>query len=132
MNIAPLADHQGKVTGAINCFYDVTERKNFERERETLLANERASRMEAEEVNRSKDIFLATLSHEVRTPLNAMLGWATILRKKQCTEQEVREGAEVIERNCRAQSGSCWKCALAWTGPRTTSGRSARPVGAWG
>src|ERR1700691_5596992 len=104
VNIAPLTDDQGKVTGAINCFYDVTERRNFERERETLLANERASRMEAEEANRSKDIFLATLSHEVRTPLNAMLGWATILRKKQCTEQEVREGAEVIARNCRAQA----------------------------
>src|SRR3981189_1801124 len=104
VNIAPLTDGQGKVTGAINCFYDVTERKNFERERETLLTNERASRREAEEANRSKDIFLATLSHEVRTPLTAMLGWATILQKKQCTEQEVREGAEVIARNCRAQA----------------------------
>jgi PAS domain S-box-containing protein len=104
VNIAPLTDEQGKVTGAINCFYDVTDRKNFERERETLLANERASRLEAEEANRSKDIFLATLSHEVRTPLHAMLGWATILQKKQCTEQEVRDGAEVIARNCRAQA----------------------------
>ncbi|MGB6604738.1 MAG: ATP-binding protein [Steroidobacteraceae bacterium] len=104
VNIAPLADDQGKVTGAINCFYDVTERKSFERERETLLANERASRMEAEEANRSKDVFLATLSHEVRTPLHAMLGWATILKKKQCTEREVHEAAEVIERNCRAQA----------------------------
>jgi PAS domain S-box-containing protein len=104
VNIAPLTDDRGEVTGAINCFYDVTERKNFERERETLLASERASRMEAEEANRSKDIFLATLSHEVRTPLNVMLGWATILRNKQCTAQEVREGAEVIERNCRAQA----------------------------
>lgn len=104
VNIAPLTDDQGQVTGAINCFYDVTERKNLELERERLLANERAARMEAEEANRSKDIFLATLSHEVRTPLNAMLGWATILRRKRCTEQEVREAAEVIERNCRAQA----------------------------
>lgn len=104
VNIAPLTDDQGRITGAINCFYDVTERKNFEREREMLLANERAARIEAEEASRTKDLFLATLSHEVRTPLNAMLGWATILRKKRCTEQEVREGAEVIERNCRAQA----------------------------
>jgi signal transduction histidine kinase/ActR/RegA family two-component response regulator len=104
VNIASLTDDRGEITGAINCFYDITERKNLERERETLLANEQASRMEAEEANRSKDVFLATLSHEVRTPLNAMLGWATILRNKRCTEQEVREGAEVIERNCRAQS----------------------------
>jgi signal transduction histidine kinase len=60
--------------------------------------------MEAEAANRSKDVFLATFSHEVRTPLNAMLGWATILRKKQCTQAEVQEGIEVIERNCRAQA----------------------------
>jgi signal transduction histidine kinase len=44
------------------------------RSRKTLLASERASRMAAEEANRSKAVFLATLSHEVRTPLNAMLG----------------------------------------------------------
>ena len=36
--------------------------------------------------------------------MNATLGWATILRKKQCTQAEVREGIEVIERNCRAQA----------------------------
>ena len=104
MNIAPLTDERGEIIGAINCFYDITERRTFERERDTLWAKESASRMEAEAANRSKDLFLATLSHEVRTPLNAMLGWATILRKKQCTQAEVREGIEVIERNCRAQA----------------------------
>jgi signal transduction histidine kinase/ActR/RegA family two-component response regulator len=103
VNIAPVTDDRGEIIGAINCFYDVTQRKNFEHERETMLANEQASRMEAEAANRSKDDFLATLSHEVRTPLNAMLGWATILRKKDCTQEEVGEGLEVIERNCRAQ-----------------------------
>lgn len=104
VNIASLTDERGEITGAINCFYDVTEQRAFERERETLLAKESASRMAAEAANRSKDVFLATLSHEVRTPLSAMLGWATILRKKQCTQEEVREGIEVIERNCKAQA----------------------------
>ena len=104
VNIAPLTGARGEITGAINCFYDVTERKRLEREHETLLAKESASRVAAEAANRSKDIFLATLSHEVRTPLNAMLGWATILRKRPCTEAEIREGIEVIERNCRAQA----------------------------
>jgi signal transduction histidine kinase/ActR/RegA family two-component response regulator len=103
VNIAPLTDDRGEIIGAINCFYDVTERKNFEQERERLLAKEQASRREAEMANRSKDVFLATLSHEVRTPLSAVMGWATILRKKQCTQEEIREGMEVIERNCKAQ-----------------------------
>ena len=104
VNIAPLQDELGRPVGAINCFYDVTERKAFEAERELLLAKERASRLEAEGANRSKDVFLAMFSHEARTPLSAMLGWATILRKKQCTPEEMQQGIEIIERNCRAQA----------------------------
>src|ERR1700722_19719987 len=81
---------------------DISDRVRFEREREALLVNEQAWRMEAEAANRSKDLFLATLSHEVRTPLNAILGWATILRGK-CSEAELKEGMEVIEGNCKAK-----------------------------
>jgi PAS domain S-box-containing protein len=83
---------------------DIADRVLFEREREALLANEQASRLEAEAANRSKDLFLATLSHEVRTPLNAILGWASILRSGDCSVADVQEGMEVIERNCRAQA----------------------------
>jgi PAS domain S-box-containing protein len=83
---------------------DISARKRFEREREALLANEQAARMEAESANRSKDLFLATLSHEVRTPLNAIMGWATILRDKTTTDADLHEGMEVIERNCRMQA----------------------------
>jgi PAS domain S-box-containing protein len=83
---------------------DIGERVQFERERDALLVNEQASRMEAEAANRSKDLFLATLSHEVRTPLNAILGWATILRGEKPTEADLTEGMEVIERNCKVQA----------------------------
>jgi signal transduction histidine kinase/CheY-like chemotaxis protein len=83
---------------------DIGDRVRFEREREALLVNEQASRMEAEAANRSKDLFLATLSHEVRTPLNAILGWATILRTGKCDAADMKEGMEVIERNCKAQA----------------------------
>ena len=74
-------DHESVIQCNIR---DIGERVRFEREREALLVNEQASRMEAEAANRSKDLFLATLSHEVRTPLNAILGWATILRGGNC------------------------------------------------
>jgi PAS domain S-box-containing protein len=83
---------------------DIGERVQFEREREALLASEQASRMEAEAANRSKDLFLATLSHEVRTPLNAIMGWASILRGGNCTAADIKEGMEVIERNCQSQA----------------------------
>jgi hypothetical protein len=73
------------------------------RDREALLANEQAARREAEGANRAKDIFLATLSHEMRTPLNAVVGWLSIMRLRGCGEAEFAEGLDVIERNTQAQ-----------------------------
>ena len=73
-------------------------------EREKLLASERAARTEAERSNQLKDEFLATLSHELRNPLNAMLGWASVLKRKGVTPAMLSQGIEAIERNSRIQS----------------------------
>lgn len=73
-------------------------------ERERLLSSERAARTEAERSNRLKDEFLATLSHELRNPLNAMLGWASVLKRKNVTPAMLEQGLDAIERNSRVQS----------------------------
>jgi PAS domain S-box-containing protein len=83
---------------------DVTERRRAETERDNLLAGERAARGEAERLNRMKDEFLATLSHELRNPLNAIVGWVHVLQRTAGVIPEVKRGLEVIERNSRLQS----------------------------
>lgn len=73
------------------------------RVRQAAIEREQAARAEAEQANRAKDEFLGTLSHELRSPLNAILGWAVLLRQ-QARDPSLDRGLDVIERNARAQS----------------------------
>jgi signal transduction histidine kinase/CheY-like chemotaxis protein len=61
-------------------------------------------RANAEDANRAKDAFLATVTHELRSPLNAMLGWAHFLLTKPVDEPTRRHALEVIEQSARTQS----------------------------
>jgi PAS domain S-box-containing protein len=99
---APIKDAKGRILGVVLVFRDVSERKGFEREQERLAEGERMARIQAEEANRSKDEFLATVSHELRNPLNAIAGWTVILRSGPADAQACQHAAEVIARNARA------------------------------
>jgi two-component system CheB/CheR fusion protein len=77
--------------------------QQVERDRALALASDQASRNEAEAANRANDMFLTMLSHEMRTPLNAIGLWLSILRQENVEEKYRQEGLDVIERNTRAQ-----------------------------
>jgi PAS domain S-box-containing protein len=61
-------------------------------------------REKAEEANRLKDEFLATISHELRSPLNAILGWTRMLNDKWLDEEKSARALEAIYRSARAQN----------------------------
>jgi signal transduction histidine kinase/FixJ family two-component response regulator len=81
---------------------DITELKLAEAEREQL-AREQVARASAEVANRSKDEFLAMVSHELRSPLNAILGYSRMLRSGPVDRDAISKVTAVIERNAKAQ-----------------------------
>jgi CheY-like chemotaxis protein len=60
--------------------------------------------LQAEALSRIKDEFVATVSHELRNPLNAIFGWVRLLQTGQIDEGSREHALQVIERNTRAQA----------------------------
>ena len=73
-------------------------------ERETLLNNEKSARQEAEIANRLRDEFMATVSHELKTPLNSILGWARMLRGGNLDDDQVKRALGTIIKNSETQN----------------------------
>ncbi|WP_414623976.1 PAS domain S-box protein [Calothrix sp. CCY 0018] len=87
----------------VSFILDITKRKRIEKERAQLLISEREAREEAEAANQAKDDFVAMVSHDLRSPLNAILGWSQILHKNADNEVTRNRAIEIIERNAKTQ-----------------------------
>jgi PAS domain S-box-containing protein len=99
-----IRNEAGQPVRMVGCTTDISDRKHLEQERELLLARTQAAREDAEQANRAKDEFLAIVSHELRSPLNAILGWAGLLRNRQLSPEQVEQALATIERNARSQN----------------------------
>ena len=74
------------------------------RSKEQEARREHAAREAAESENRTKDEFLAILSHELRSPLNAILGWASLLKDEAGLSARAGKCVDAIVRSARAQA----------------------------
>jgi signal transduction histidine kinase len=72
--------------------------------RREAVAREREARAQAEAASQAKDDFLATLSHELRSPLNAIVGWSQVLRARKGDPEMMERALQTIERNARHQA----------------------------
>jgi PAS domain S-box-containing protein len=103
VTLSPIRSAAGDIIGVSKIARDITDRKRLEEARTELLRREQAARRAADEASRMKDEFLATLSHELRTPVNAILGWARLIAADPANAAFVQRGLESIERNARLQ-----------------------------
>lgn len=94
LTLSPLT--RGDAGTCCGVVFDLREREQVEH------AN--AAREAAEQANLAKDRFLAVLSHELRSPLNSILGWAQILGLRTDLPEAGRRAVQTIERNARAQA----------------------------
>ena len=90
-NIVPLFNDRGDITGAMNCFYDITERSRLEQK-----TQEQAAALI--DLDRRKDEFLAMLSHELRNPLAPISNAVHILRLSKNEDPVQQQARGIIER----------------------------------
>jgi PAS domain S-box-containing protein len=100
----PIKDEQGHIVKWFGTSTDIDDRKQLEAERDKLLQLEQTARAVAETANNTKDEFVAIVSHDLRSPLNAIMGWAKLLRTRQMDTASMNNALETIERNAKSQA----------------------------
>jgi PAS domain S-box-containing protein len=99
-----IRDEDGTVIGTIATLRDISGRRLVEAARENAFRREQEARVAADRANRAKDEFLATLSHELRTPAAAIDGWIQLLGSGRLDSSQTAEALAAVERNARAQT----------------------------
>jgi PAS domain S-box-containing protein len=115
--ITAVRDSHGTLRGFAKVTRDITDRKQaeetqralYEQREARLLAEEEQRRAEAsyriaQEANRAKDEFLMTLSHELRTPMTAILGWSRMLPIMSPDDPLFREAVASISTGAQLQA----------------------------
>ncbi|PXY01776.1 hypothetical protein DF185_09945 [Marinifilum breve] len=89
-SISPVFNDENSIIGYLKVALDITEKKQIEAKLTHAL-------LKAEENDRLKTAFLANLSHEVRTPLNGLLGFTDFIGDVNLTDEERKEYGSIIK-----------------------------------
>ncbi len=100
----PMKDEQEQIIKWFGTSTDIHERKQIEAITSDILQREQTARTEAETANKAKDEFVAMVSHDLRSPLNSILGWAKLLRTRNLDQTATTRALETIERNAKSQA----------------------------
>lgn len=90
-------DENGRVVSVLLANRDFTEEKKRELEQEEALRQEK---IKAEKANEAKSIFLFNMSHDIRTPINAIVGYSQLM-KKELTNPKLVHYQEMIEQSSK-------------------------------
>lgn len=101
---APVRGAGATIVGVSIFAHEVTLSVRARNAMQEAITLEEAARKQLEDASRTKDEFLSTLSHELRTPMNAILGWATMLRNESLSPEQQARALETVERNARMQT----------------------------
>ena len=97
IDAAPVIDSDQVVIGGVVAFHDI------DKERAMTVENARLYQ-EAKQANQAKDDFFAAVTHELRTPMTAIMGWARLLRMENLESPEAIEAVDAITSSARLQA----------------------------
>lgn len=102
-SISPIQDSSGNIIGASSIMRDITAKKQLDKKLSdtTEILKERNEQLV--NINTAKDEFIANLSHELRSPLNIIIGYSELMNNFKPESLEYKSAVDVIKRNAETQ-----------------------------
>jgi PAS domain S-box-containing protein len=104
VSAAPVRDDNQHIIGAVAMLHDVTSDRTAAAEQRLILMENLRLYEEAQQASHAKDEFFASVTHELRTPMTSILGWARLLEQEQVDNPLVQEAAEAIASSAKLQA----------------------------